>query len=449
MRRIAKSSIARFIVIFLISFALCIGAVFAYVSNLSHLEVARMEQLAMTGANKVNDVLTKLLYKSQVLAAFVQQNGNNEESFDKISAVVVDDPSIRNVLLAPNGVVNYVYPLKGNESVLGLDFFSKGTGNAEAVMARDTGQLVLGGPFELVQGGYAIVGRNPVYIEKNNVKEFWGITSVTLNYPEALRGAGLEELKAQGYAYEIWRVNPDTGKNQTIAKNDWESKKNTHYVEYPMNILNAQWYFRVSPIRVWYQFPQTWLFLFVGLLLSILVGSLFIQNFELSGMKKELLSISMNDMLTGTANRRACLKLLHNLVDNRREPFVICYIDLDNFKEINDRYGHSNGDTALKYFVDETNKVLDAYGNRLFRIGGDEFIIIFSDMSSQEQTYDILNNIRKRLGKKFSLSNDGIDFKIGFSTGFAEYPKDGKTVDELIFASDERMYEAKKTKEIY
>jgi len=124
-----------------------------------------------------------------VLSALVIQNDGEIENFKQVAAIIIDDPAILNVLIAPSGVVSDVYPLQGNEAVIGLDFFGEGAGNKEAVMAKETGQLVFGGPFDLVQGGQALVGRLPVWIDMpdgNNA--FWGLVSVTLKFPQILDG---------------------------------------------------------------------------------------------------------------------------------------------------------------------------------------------------------------------------------------------------------------------
>ncbi|MDO5114728.1 MAG: CHASE domain-containing protein [Synergistaceae bacterium] len=196
-----------FILLFLGSFlvVMTVGALF--VNNKQNMERAQMEQLVTVRGAKVNDVICKLLYKTRVLSALVVRNDGRVVDFDRAASTIVDDPSIRNVLLAPGGVVKYVYPLEGNEKVLGLDFFSEGSGNIEAARAKETGTLVLGGPFDLVQGGQAIVGRLPIYVgDEKNDENFWGIASVTLNYPEALNGAELDELRTRGLAFEIWRI---------------------------------------------------------------------------------------------------------------------------------------------------------------------------------------------------------------------------------------------------
>lgn len=434
----------RFITIFFVSLVICAIASVAFINNRCQLEYAQMEKVTMTRANKLNSVLTKLLYKSHTLAAFVQQSDGEIVNFEGLAATIVDDPSIRNVLLAPKGVVRYVYPQEGNESVAGLDYFSEGAGNKEAILAGNTKRLVLGGPFQLVQGGEALVGRMPVYVTRGSEKQFWGIASVTLNYPQALDGAELDDLQSQGFAYEIWRVNPDTHKRQTIAKSPWSSSEKANYVEYPMEILNAQWYFRLSPLRSWYQFPETWAFIFFGLLFSLLIGALGLYNFDLSVMKRELEQLSLYDVLTGVANRRSCFRLLHQLIELQASSFILCYLDLNQFKEINDCYGHNFGDTVLRYFVKVAGLCLNPHQHVLFRVGGDEFIIIFKDMSKCEQADAILEKISKALNGYEIPVQDGAQIQLTVSKGCAAFPGDGNTADELIAVADHKMYEDKR-----
>lgn len=182
--------ILSFVVVFCIAMLLSVLVTFAYTQNKIKLEHSQMQQVATTSATKVGNVLSKLLYKTQVLSALVIQNDGEIRDFERIAATIVDDPSIKNIILAPNGVVSSVYPLAGNEQVVGLNYFTDKDGNKEAMLAKITGKLILGGPFNLVQGGQALVGRLPVYLTNaQGEKSFWGLVSVTLNYPQALEAA--------------------------------------------------------------------------------------------------------------------------------------------------------------------------------------------------------------------------------------------------------------------
>jgi hypothetical protein len=200
--------------------------------------------------------------------------------------MLIDDPAIVNILIAPGGVVSDIYPLEGNEAVLGLDFFSEGAGNLEARMAKEARQLVLGGPFEGVQGGQIMVGRLPVFIsEPDGTESFWGITSVTLAYPQALNGAGLEDIIIFGFDYEVWRRNPDDNEMQLIACSKHEYNENNNYVEVPITILNAEWYFRILTVRSWRSFPATWLSLIAGICVSLFVAAVIQRNEDIKKLK--------------------------------------------------------------------------------------------------------------------------------------------------------------------
>lgn len=412
--------------------------IFAYINNRILLEQAQMQQIAMSRAAKVSDVLTALLYKTQVLSALVVQNDGEIEDFEKIASTIYDDPSIKNLILAPDGIVEYVYPLEGNEKVLKLDYFSDKAGNKEAILARDTGELVLGGPFSLVQGGEALVGRLPVYTSGN---EFWGIASVTLNYPQALNGAELNLLKEQGYAFEIWHISPDTEEKQIIASSDYNYSRNSRYVEYPMNILNSEWYFRLSPIRAWYEFWETWVLISAALIISVMASSLLLHNYDLKNMKKDFENLSLIDPLTGIYNRRGGFQILNEFI-GQKTPFVLCYMDLNNFKSINDVYGHHVGDTCLQRYVFSVRERIEGEDCIFARIGGDEFIFALrGDTGIDEIQNQLALSIAKLQEDKIVLS--GKNIAMSFSAGYAVFPTDGGTADELLAIADKKMYRDK------
>lgn len=432
--------IIKFTVVFIASFLICLLITGVYVKNKNNMEQAQIEQLVLTYSNKVSTVLTKLLYKTQVLSALVIQNNGEIEDFNRVAASIIDDPSIRNVILAPDGIVSDVYPLEGNEAVIGLNYFLEGAGNKEAIDAKTTGQLVLGGPFTLVQGGQALVGRLPVFTKAHNQEaEFWGLVSVTLNYPEALESAELNQLKTQGFAYEIWRINPDDGNRQIIASSDYDYNHSAPYVEMPLSLLNAEWSFRLSPIRMWYQYPETWIFTLIGLILSFLIGFLVLHNHDLISMRNELEDLTYNDPLTGIMNRRGIFRYLEQMILESEKHFILCYMDLDKFKLINDTHGHLAGDMALKHFAQSIKKQLK-HRELAARIGGDEFLIVFPDTVEICKIDSFFQQLKKNLDSCPDRNNN-ID--LVFSVGYAVFPDDGATLDELIAAADHAMYQEK------
>lgn len=404
------------------------------------IEHSKVEMVILNQSNKITNVLSKLLYKTQALASLIIQNNGEVVNFEKTALAIVDDPSIFNVLLAPNGIVSQVYPHEGNEAVIGLNFFSKGAGNKEAVQAKNTGEMVLGGPFPLIQGGEAIVGRLPIFLddEKGN-KRFWGLVSVTLKFPQALNGAELNTLTERGLGYEIWRINPDTNARQVIAASPFYNR-NTPYIERPLNILNAKWAFRVSPIKFWYQYFESWVYIFIGIIGSFLITALIQHAQDLGRIRLQLEDIVYKDPLTGLLNRRGLFEELASLI-KRDKPFSLCFFDLNNFKFINDTYGHNIGDNVLIYFAKEIQRNLKDIPHTLGRIGGDEFIVLLHNEISEEEITKIFGNSKNSISIAKLIKAD--EFIISFSTGTACYPRDGQDSDTLVNNADKKMYKDK------
>jgi len=152
-----------------------------------------------------------------------------------------------------------------------------------------------------------------------------------------------------------------------------------------------------------------------------------------------LAEIAIRDDLTGLYNRRFFDFIIDKYkIENKDIEKGIILIDLDNFKPINDKYGHHMGDEVLQK-VAKTIKSSIRNSDYPFRIGGDEFIIlIFS-------TKKALEKVSKRIFEKINNINvDGV--KLECSIGCAHYPTDSKNFSEIIKIADKRMYENKKKK---
>ena len=270
------------IIFFLVSFLLCAFVGVTIVESKMNAEKLVMENLITEKSRRVGEILLSLLHKTQAVSVLALRN-YEPEKFKQVAAMIIDDLAISNIFIAPDGIVTDIYPLDGNEAMIGLDFFSEEAGNKEAVRAKETRQLVIGGPFNAVQGGQIIVGRLPVFIsELDGSERFWGLVSVTLKYPQVLDGARLEELYSQGFDYEIWRINPDDGERQIILGSGFArgtslqvaGGKNARYIEKPYLIKNAEWNYRVYFRRSWYEYKETWLLLLGVLGISVLVAAI-------------------------------------------------------------------------------------------------------------------------------------------------------------------------------
>lgn len=433
---------------FLITFALCISLISVSVFNKVSLERLTMEQLIIEKSIKANEVLSRLLYKTQTLAALLIRDNGELNDFKQIAATIIDDPAILNVLVAPNGVVSNVYPLAGNEAVIGLDYFSEGAGNKEAIQAKETGQLVFGGPFTSVQGGEVLVGRLPIFLdESNGQKKFWGLVSVTLKYPQALDSCGFNELHIQGFAYEIWRTNPDDGKKQIISGSDYKYNKKIRYIEKQMKIQDAEWYFRILPVKSWYGYPDTWLLILLGLCISLLVAFVVQNNCELKKLKNNFENLSNIDSLTGLYNRRfmdASLKRIFKSLSRSEDILSVLMIDIDFFKKYNDTYGHDIGDDCLKTIADTIADSIDRENDFAARYGGEEFAIILPSTDESGACMIASRLIENVRACKIPHEKSDISTVVTISIGIAtSRVKHSQSVEDYIKRADEALYSSK------
>jgi diguanylate cyclase (GGDEF)-like protein/PAS domain S-box-containing protein len=167
---------------------------------------------------------------------------------------------------------------------------------------------------------------------------------------------------------------------------------------------------------------------------------------ERKRMEEELKRLAHYDTLTGAYNRGYGLELLQRqlkLSKRDKSPLLLAYSDLDNLKDINDEFGHEEGDGVMAQVAKLFKSILREV-DIITRMGGDEFLVIFLDSSLNE-----IPIIRKRLSKELARLNQisKKPYKIEFSTGFSNYdPVNPLSMDELIRIADEKMYEEKKSK---
>jgi diguanylate cyclase (GGDEF)-like protein/PAS domain S-box-containing protein len=167
---------------------------------------------------------------------------------------------------------------------------------------------------------------------------------------------------------------------------------------------------------------------------------------ERKKMEKELLRLARYDPLTGGYSRGYGLELLQRQLElskRNKSPLLLAYTDLDNLKDINDEFGHKEGDRAMVQVVELFKSILREV-DIITRMGGDEFLVTFLDSSLNE-----IPIIRKRLSKELTRLNkiSKKPYKIEFSIGFSNYdPANPQLMDKLIRIADQNMYEEKKKK---
>jgi diguanylate cyclase (GGDEF)-like protein len=162
---------------------------------------------------------------------------------------------------------------------------------------------------------------------------------------------------------------------------------------------------------------------------------------------------AFHDPLTSLSNRVLFNdRLVHGLAQAARHGWTLAvmFIDLDNFKSINDTYGHAAGDFVLHTVATRLKNLMRA-DDTLSRHGGDEFLYLLLELKNAQAAAVIAEKIIRTIGEPCLMQINGSDisYHIKLSIGIAIFPKDGETADALVAGADKAMYHAKKTRSGY
>jgi diguanylate cyclase (GGDEF)-like protein len=159
------------------------------------------------------------------------------------------------------------------------------------------------------------------------------------------------------------------------------------------------------------------------------------------------------DPLTGTANRTALLAELDRQVQAPGLGPVVLFVDLDGFKRVNDRFGHTVGDSVLRTVAGRLRDVVRSR-DLLARLGGDEFVVVLADLDTPADdgpasalaaalaaAHRVAADVQRVLAAPVELPGGSV--VVGASVGVAVHPADGETAAELLRAADLQMYRAK------
>lgn len=162
-----------------------------------------------------------------------------------------------------------------------------------------------------------------------------------------------------------------------------------------------------------------------------------------AAMTEELRQMAQHDPLTGLPNRALFSdRVHHELAYAKRHEghFAMIFLDLDNFKPVNDNYGHAVGDRVLQEVarrLQDSVRASDTVG----RIGGDEFVVLMAELPKEEAALGLAEKIRQTVRQPYRV--DGLELSLSCSLGVAVYPQDGKDEIALTKSADEAMYRVK------
>jgi diguanylate cyclase (GGDEF)-like protein len=159
--------------------------------------------------------------------------------------------------------------------------------------------------------------------------------------------------------------------------------------------------------------------------------------------EKELEFLATHDPLTGLPNRSLCNNRIERAIarsKRKNSNFVLLLLDIDDFKQVNDAFGHITGDSLIKEIGQRIKNCLREV-DTVARLGGDEFAVILEELGSAVQVLPVIQKIQKVIAQPIRIIEREISITLSFGITF--YPQDGNTVENLIRYADSALYHAK------
>jgi len=375
----------------------------------------------------------------ETIAAFVTGVGDiQRDVFYSVAARLIEkNRHVRNIALAPDNVINAVYPRSGNEPSLGLRYLEHPTQGEAVRQAMASRRTVVAGPIALVQGGNGIVSRTPVFVGNGDDARYWGIISLALNADTVFASIGLG-VTTHDIAVAA-RFVDSSGKPGTVfAGNAAVFTQAPVLLKYSLP-GGGNWELAAIPETGWASSMQrTPEFVILAALFTLAIGVL---SHRLVASNQRIRTLAVQDPLTQLPNRRLFEDRIEQAMSAARRHGrrgALLLLDLDRFKAVNDNYGHGAGDEVLIAVAARLKSCLRTTDS-VARLGGDEFAIVMPEIASDAEIEQMGAEVCATIAQPIPLAR-GMAVSIGASVGHAAF--DHKTPDLLTLfdRADRAMY---------
>jgi len=381
------------------------------------------------------------------------------DEFAHVSQVLMaQSNSVRSIGVSEEYIIRHVYPLKGNEKAIGLNYLTSKSQREPVIRAVKTRKTVLAGPVTLAQGGQALIGRLPIFAlqpgDDAAKEKFLGIVSVLIDMDTFFERVG---SLASDSGIEI-AIRGRDGKG--VEGEVFWGRENL-FVENPVfldiSLPGGRW--RIAAVAdatmhgvvtqasaIIRTMGVVLIFLFTSAVF-FLSRQLQQQNKIIAveaRSKQQIWHAATHDRLTGMANRFLFSEeLRHYIAQAKRNDrrLAVLFCDLDGFKDINDSFGHQVGDMFLKILAEKISRHTRE-SELVARLGGDEFAIVDSELEDVEEAASLAQRVVEIISEPVEIGRNTI--RAGVSIGIAIYPDDGDSAEALLHNADLAMYKAKR-----
>ncbi len=436
----------RYAAIFIFATLLLLTLMLLWQQRQKAIEVERyqlLQQVSHYAAAIESNVRTAMVVSETLRTEVVLEPDQALPEFDeRIRLLLKDFPLFRHIALAPDLVVRYVYPAKGNEAALGLDYRKVPEQYKAVQKAVALGKPVLAGPVALVQGGTGLVIRVPVLLDNHHL---WGLITAVLPLERLLTQSRLVDLQ-QNYYVGLSGRDGDSADN-TLFWGD-ALLQGLPAVEADIRLPGGHWRLHAYPKQPfgWLHGLSPWIAMaLLSLTALVSYGSFFLLR--LSQERQQALQTvayqASFDPLTGLANRSVLisqLTLMLQQAKDQQRPLAVLSLDLDEFKQINESLGHGIGDQLLQQIAARIQQHFCQHALAA-RVGGDEFVLVVAQAEQSAAPELVCQQLLKVFSQPFDINKTSLS--VTASIGVALYPHDGLLAADLLKHADRAMHAAK------
>ena len=210
-------------------------------------EKLKAEYTVNSTINRVEIKLESYIEKVGFLKKTIEAGIDLDDAYFEsvVSRLYGDDPAVKTIELAPNGIIQNAYPFKENQKAIGMDMLAEHERKEAATLAKDTRKYTLEGPYDLKQGGKGALLYDPIYVNE----EFWGFSILVIDWDAFLDEIHLSDLKKASYDFVIWKKDRSTKEKIVIAQSSKNIDSNTLLIK--CKLPNNKWNFEIVPKQGW------------------------------------------------------------------------------------------------------------------------------------------------------------------------------------------------------
>ena len=265
---------------------------------------------------KIETQLGRYLENSEMFKNIISSGHTiSDEQFNQLASYMKKNKNVIEAYeLAPNGIIEKAYPLKGNEKVIGMNTLELPERQKEANIARKSGEYTIAGPYELKQGGTGALLFDPIYINDGNEKKFWGFSILVLNWDAFLEELEVDKLEDATYHFKVWKEG-NNGKHVTIMSCGHSSLN--HTLSVACEVPNDTWYFEIVPFQGWipmsYKIFGSIVSVLVAILLSMGYWQIILRREKEAVYAKQIEKVATEAQHANQAKTRFLFNMSHDI----------------------------------------------------------------------------------------------------------------------------------------